>query len=215
MLWHSNGHLYTGTNGSALLTVTSAPQQLVEPQVNGSTLVFQLGDLAPAATAQLLYRVREGLLGAYAHQDMPFDRLVEALVPERDISRTPLFQVKVDLQNNSWPVPQLGDLKLTPLNLEHPASHFDLLLLLAESDQHLHVALHYKTDLFDEDTITRMLENFEQLLRHIVARPDLRLRELTELTIEADVQRRLSQQRERKELNIAELKNVKRHAVVT
>jgi len=164
---------------------------------------------------ELLHRVREGLLGAYAHQDMPFDRLVEALVPERDISRTPLFQVKVDLQNTSLPLPQSGDLKLTPLNLEHPASHFDLLLLLAESDRHLHVALHYKTDLFDEDTITRMLENFEQLLRHIVTRPDARLSELTELIVEADVQRRLSQQRERKELNIAELKKVKRREVVT
>ena len=79
----------------------------------------------------------------------------------------------------------------------------------------MHVALHYKTDLFDEDTITRMLEDFEQLLRHIVARPDSRLSELTELIIDADVQRRLSQQRERKELNIVELKKIKRREVVT
>lgn len=76
------------------------------------------------------------------------------------------------------------------------------------------VALHYKTDLFDEDTIAQMLENFEQLLDQIVARPDARLRELTELIVEADMQRRLLQQRKHKELNVVSLKNVKRRAIV-
>jgi non-ribosomal peptide synthetase component F len=163
---------------------------------------------------ELLGRVRDVLLGAYAHQDMPFDRLVEALVPERDVSRTPLFQIKVDLQNNFLSLAQLGDLKVAPLSLAHPASHFDLLLLLAESDQYLHVALHYKTDLFDEDTIARMLENFAQLLRHIVVQPDARLKELTELIVDADMQHRLSQQRQHKELNLRTLKKIKRHDVV-
>jgi hypothetical protein len=162
---------------------------------------------------ELLGRVREVLLGAYAHQDMPFDRLVEAVVPERDVSRTPLFQIKVDLQNSFLSLTQLGDLKVAPLSLEHPASHFDLLLLLAESDHHLHVALHYKTGLFDEDTIARMLVNFEQLLRHIVVQPDARLRELTQSIVEADMQHRLSQQRQRKELDLLALKKAKRNAV--
>jgi hypothetical protein len=163
---------------------------------------------------ELLGRVRASVLGAYAHQDMPFDRLVDALTPEREIGRTPLFQVKVDLQNNPLPDIRLDSLKLDLLDIHHPASHFDLILLLVETNQQLSVTLHYKTDLFDRPTIVRMLENFEKLLRQVVARPEARLNELAGAIVEADVQQRLIKQKEHKQLNREGLKTIKRKSIV-
>ena len=120
----------------------------------------------------LLKRVREVALGAFAHQDMPFEYLVETLRPERDLSRSPLFQVMFVLQNTPREELQLPGLTLMPLNLHVGASKFDLTLAMEEADGKLLGSLEYNTDLFGEATIARLLAHFEHLLEVVTADPD-------------------------------------------
>lgn len=124
---------------------------------------------------ELLKRVREVTLGAYAHQDLPFERLVEELQPERGLSSTPLFQAVFDLQNASPVTLELPGLTLSPLQAATDTAHFDLIMSMAETQQGLIAALEYNGDLFDASTITRMLNYFEILLEAILAHPEQQL----------------------------------------
>ncbi|MDY7077386.1 MAG: amino acid adenylation domain-containing protein [Chloroflexota bacterium] len=121
---------------------------------------------------KLLVRVREVTLGAYAHQDLPFEMLVEELQPERDMSRTPLFQVMFILQNAPLEPLQLPDLTLSPLEAHSGTATFDLTLSMAETHSGLSGAIEYNTDLFNAATIRRMVGHFQTLLEGIVADPD-------------------------------------------
>ncbi|MBA3711242.1 MAG: amino acid adenylation domain-containing protein [Pyrinomonadaceae bacterium] len=133
---------------------------------------------------ELLGRVREVALGAYAHQDMPFEKLVEELQSGRDIGRHPVFQVMFAVQNTPQQAPELSKLALRPLKLEGDSgtAKFDLALFVVEAAEGLRAVVEYSTDLFEAATITRMLGHFEQLLAGIVANPDQRLSELPLLT---------------------------------
>ncbi|MBV9788006.1 MAG: amino acid adenylation domain-containing protein, partial [Chloroflexi bacterium] len=134
-----------------------------------NTLVLR-GDLhGNPSFRELLARVRQMAVGAFAHQDLPFEYLVEALQPERDLSRSPLFQVMFMLQNAPAQALQLPDLTLQPLDAHNGMAKFDLLLSLVEQPGELVGDLEYNTDLFDQTTMTRLLENFETLLTGIVA----------------------------------------------
>jgi amino acid adenylation domain-containing protein len=130
----------------------------------------------------LLRRVREVCLGAYAHQDLPFERLVEELHLERDLSRNPLFQVMFVLQNASVQAVELPGLTLDPVVADGGTTHFDLTLHIVDSDSGLVATAAYNTDLFDDATITRMLGHFQTLLEGIVTSPDSLLSELSVLT---------------------------------
>jgi len=131
---------------------------------------------------ELLSRVREVALGAYAHQDLPFEKLVEELQPERNLNRNPLFQVVFALQNAPVEALELTGLTLSPLSFDPETARFDLEFQLVECLGSLRVVVTYSTDLFDTATITRMLENFQVLLEDIVAHPDQRLANLSLLT---------------------------------
>ncbi|MBV8887999.1 MAG: amino acid adenylation domain-containing protein [Chroococcidiopsidaceae cyanobacterium CP_BM_RX_35] len=131
---------------------------------------------------ELLSRVREVALGAYAHQDLPFEKLVEELQPERDLNRNPLFQVVFALQNAPVEVLELPRLTLSPLSFDPGTARFDLEFQLVECLGSLGVVVTYSTDLFDAATITRMLENFRTLLESIVGQPEQRLGNLSLLT---------------------------------
>ncbi|HEY9877512.1 MAG TPA: amino acid adenylation domain-containing protein [Leptolyngbyaceae cyanobacterium] len=131
---------------------------------------------------ELLGRVREVALGAYAHQDLPFEKLVEELQPERDRSRTPLFQVMFVLQNTPTSALELPGLTVNSLNIDSKTAKFDLTLFMIEAAQGLRASLEYNTDLFNAATITRMLGNFQTLLEGIVANPQQRLSDLPLLT---------------------------------
>ena len=137
---------------------------------------------------ELLARVREVTLGAYAHQDLPFDKLVEVLNPNRDLSRTPLFQVKLVLQNTPIPPLQLSSLTLSPLQVDLGTATFDLLLNVEDTEQGLIGYLGYSTDLFDASTIVRMLGHFETLLGAVVTQPEERLDALKEVLANTDKQ---------------------------
>jgi non-ribosomal peptide synthetase component F len=145
-----------------------------------NTLVLRCNLSGDPSFVQLVQRVREVCLGAYAHQDLPFDKLVDEIQPRRDPSRNPLFQVVFGLQNmpQSRELPQ-GSPK-RPGNEKAPnqntlsgngTSKFDLGLQCFESPQGLRCVIGYNTDLFDSATITRFAVHYHALLRDIVADP--------------------------------------------
>jgi amino acid adenylation domain-containing protein len=122
---------------------------------------------------ELLSRVKDTALGAYAHQDMPFERLVEELRPERSLSYNPLFQVLFSLQNTSRRAFELGGLELQPLGgLVGTTAKFDLSFFMLEGVEGLGGRVEYNTDLFEADTIDRMLRHYLRLLELALAEPD-------------------------------------------
>jgi hypothetical protein len=124
----------------------------------------------------LLSRVREVALGAYAHQDIPFEKLVEELQPERDLSRSPLFQVTFVLQNIPSQTLELGDLSVDLIGSDEETVKFDLTLIMTEEAQGFSGAWAYATDIFNPQTIARMHERFEALLNSITKRPEARIK---------------------------------------
>ncbi|MGZ3461815.1 MAG: non-ribosomal peptide synthetase, partial [Archangium sp.] len=131
---------------------------------------------------ELLSRVREAALGAYAHQEVPFEKLVEELQPERDLSRTALFQVMFTLQNTPRQELSLPGLTLRGVEAERQSAKFDLTLTITEGEHGLVANLGYNTDLFEEATAARMLGHLRVLLEGLTAHPDQRLSELTLLS---------------------------------
>ncbi|MCA1568630.1 MAG: amino acid adenylation domain-containing protein [Acidobacteria bacterium] len=138
----------------------------------------------------LLGRVRLSVLEAFKHQDYPFDMLVERLQPERDPSRSPLFQVMFTLQkahlldrqglslfalNEDGARMNLGGLRLESIALEQRAAQFDLALAMTEVDGELSASLEYNTDLFEATTVARMREHFQRVLEAVAADPEQRL----------------------------------------
>ncbi|HYW69964.1 MAG TPA: amino acid adenylation domain-containing protein, partial [Pyrinomonadaceae bacterium] len=121
---------------------------------------------------ELLGRVREVALGAYAHQDLPFETLVEELEPDRDPSRNPLFQAVFVLQNTPAQDLKLAGISLSPFPIEAHTVQFDLILSLSEGQEGMGGVLAYNTDLFDGATITEMVSRFQNLLQLIVEDPD-------------------------------------------
>ena len=133
---------------------------------------------------ELLGRVRETTLGAYQHQDMPFERLVEELQPERNLSHNPLFQVMFIYQSPDGARTQKqssGAADNAPLVTTSTAK-FDLTLCIGEVGRAVGVSLEYNTDLFDQTTIERLGAHFKHLLEGIVRRPNARLSDLPLLT---------------------------------
>jgi amino acid adenylation domain-containing protein len=131
---------------------------------------------------ELLGQVREAALEAYAHQDLPFEKLVEELQPERTLSHSPLFQVMLDLQNAPMGDMQLQGLRLTELPFETGMAKFDLTLTVFETNETLNGLLEYNTDLFDATTVKRMTRHLERLLEAAVSNPDEQVSRLQLLT---------------------------------
>src|SRR5215217_4230891 len=131
---------------------------------------------------ELLKRVRETALDAYANQDLPFEYLVEHLQPNRDLSHSPLVQVVLVLENTPEHELELPNLVVTPLKYQADTAKFDLTLYFDEADSELEGTLEYNTDLFDKDTIARMAQHLQTLLEGIVGDPSARISELPLLT---------------------------------
>ena len=131
---------------------------------------------------ELLRRVREVCLGAYSHQGLPFDRLVEELHVKRDLSRNPLFQVMFVLLNAPLRPLELPGLTLGLVEGDSETAQFDLTLQIVDTEQELTATFVYNTDLFEAGTIARMLGHLQNLLEAIVADPDQRLSDLPLLT---------------------------------
>ena len=130
----------------------------------------------------VLRRVQHTAVEAYAHQDLPFERLVEELRPERTLSHAPLFQVMFAFQNTAPPILRLAHLTVTPFDVAPCTAKFDLTLYMVEEAERLTAMLNYNADLFDAATISRMLRHFQTLLEGIVANPAQRLSDVPLLT---------------------------------
>jgi len=138
-----------------------------------NTLVLRTDLSGDPSFVELLRRVREVTLGAYAHQDVPFELLVEALAPERDARYTPLFQVMLVLQNaRQAEAVELKGLQVSGAGGESGTAKFDLTLFVEERGEELGMVLEYNTDLFAAATIEQMLGSFRTLLEGIVAEPE-------------------------------------------
>jgi non-ribosomal peptide synthetase component F len=148
---------------------------------------------------ELLRRVRQVVLGAYAHQDLPFEKLVGALLPpQRDMSRNPIFQVMFVMQNAPMPPLRLADITAIPIKSDQRMARFDMALFMVEREEGLTMVWNYNTDLFDEGTVVRMTRHYETLLCSIAADPDTNIDELQMFT-EAERLRHSEEKRERKE----------------
>ncbi len=155
----------------------------------------------------LLGRVREVALGAYAHQDMPFDKLVEELQPERSLGHNPLVQALFVMQNTPRQKQELTGLKLSPFPTPITRSKFDLAVFMVESERGLSGDWLYSTDLFDRSTILRVAKQFETLLGNALAQPDSRLTALDFLT-EQERQKSEAEKKERKQSQLKKLMTI-------
>ncbi|MEO5726166.1 MAG: condensation domain-containing protein, partial [Byssovorax sp.] len=136
-----------------------------------NTLVLRARPSAERPFSELLREVKAACLGAYAHQDMPFERLVAELAPERDLGRSPLFQVAFILQNTPKEAMAIDGVKVGGVRAEGATSTVDLTLAMSESKSGLNATIDYALDLFDHATIERLFGHLRALLEGIVADP--------------------------------------------
>jgi amino acid adenylation domain-containing protein len=143
-----------------------------------NSLVLRLRPEGEASFARLVAQSREATLGAFAHQEVPFERLLEALHVERDLSRTPLFQVLLVFQN--FPAAEVGvtDVRLEPVAVENDHSDFDLSLWASPGPEGIAGYFNYAVHLFDRETIARLGAHLEILIAGAVAEPELALHDL-------------------------------------
>jgi acyl carrier protein len=149
-----------------------------------NTLVLRSDFSGNPTFCELLGRMRETTLGAYAHQDLPFEKLVEDLNLSRQLGQTPLLQVVFTLQNAPMPPLELSGMTLEVESVDSGTAKFDLVLNMAETEEGLAGWLEYNRDLFEDATISRMQRHFEKLLASIVEQPEARLDDLEILTDE-------------------------------
>jgi len=211
-------HYLTGRDDVVVGTdVAGRNRAEIEPLIGFfiNQLVLRTDFSGNPSLRQLLGRVREVALGAYAHQDLPFDKLVEALNPERKLSHSPLFQVKLVFQNAAdlSQTLRLNGLSVKSLGGETRKAKFDLLLTLTETAHGLHGSMEYSTDLFNPGTIERIISLFQTTLQNIAAEPDLSLSDLLEVLAETDKHRQLMNERELEHARAQKYQNVRRTAL--
>ncbi len=181
---------YTGRRDLAFATaVSSRPRSELEPLIGCfiNDLVLRCDLSGDPDFVEALERVREVAIGAFAHQDLPFEKLVEELQPRRDLDRTPLFQAMLVLENAPGGEVDLGGLRMEPIPLELGTSRFDLTLSLTDGEDGLAASLEYDADRFAAEDAGRLLEHYRTLLAAAVAEPG---RRLSQLALLPDAERR-------------------------
>jgi amino acid adenylation domain-containing protein len=172
---------YTGQHDIAVGTFIANRTRAETERLIGffvNTLVLRADFSAVSSFRELLQQVRRTALDAFAHQDLPFARLVQELQPERDLSRNPLFQVAFQLLNMPGATQEEADSDVPVLDVQRGAAVLDITLSVWESTQGLAGEFEYNRDLFDADTIERMGIHYCNLLADIVARPERPVHEL-------------------------------------
>ncbi|HYH82011.1 MAG TPA: amino acid adenylation domain-containing protein [Longimicrobium sp.] len=167
--------------GGADVVVGAAVAGRMRSEVEGligffaNTLALRTDLSGDPAFRELLRRVREATLGAYEHQELPFERLVAELAPERSLSHTPVFQVTISVDGERPSELAFAGASVAPLEVVQPVSRFDLSLFVVQSAGAWRAAAYYRTDLFDRATLERMLGHLERVLEQVAADPDVRL----------------------------------------
>ena len=149
-----------------------------------NTLVLR-GDFNGQPTfSEVLARVRQTVMGAFCHQDLPFEKLVEELNPERKANRSPLFQVMFAFQNMPEPQLAVNGVRFAPINIKNNAAKFDLTLEVQEAADGISISFEYAKDLFATETIERMLTHYQNVLAAVVSDPAQRVDKLPLLSEE-------------------------------
>jgi amino acid adenylation domain-containing protein len=166
---------YTGQEELIVGTPIANRNQVETERLIGffiNTLVLRTHLSGQSGFRELLRHVREVALGAYTHQDLPFEKLVEELQPQRNLDRMPLFQVMFMLQNVPLPRFEHADLRLSAMEVYSGATEFDLVMNTIETEEGLLASITYNSDLFDRATVERMLNHYEVLLEGVIAEPN-------------------------------------------
>ena len=174
-------HRYTGLDDIAVGTPIANRTDFETEGVVGlfaNTLVLRTDLGGDPTVRELLRRVRDVALGAYAAQELPFERLVEMVQPVRDMSHSPLFQVMLILQNSPFESVDLAGLTLSYLEIRTGSAKTDLTLEVWEKPEGLQVYLEYNSDLFEGETIRRLGGHLERLLAAFAVDPEQRVSRL-------------------------------------
>jgi non-ribosomal peptide synthetase component F len=175
-----------------------------------NTLVLRTDFDGNPGFREILRRIRSVTLGAMAHQDLPFEKLVEELQPDRDAGSSPFFRVWFVLQNAPMPPLELSGLSMSPLESEQRLVRHDLRLGFTEDADGISGSLEYRAELFYPETISRLIRHFETLLLLVVVQPDISLNEIETFLIEADRRRDEIKEKEFKQTSHLNLKTARR-----
>ena len=175
-----NDHSGLGTDLSIGSPVAARKYEELEPLIGFfvNTLVLRVDLSGDPGFEEALARVREVSLAAYMHQEVPFEKLVEELAPERSLAYSPIFQILMVLQNAPREEMRVDELEMEGLRLSGTTAKFDLVLSLEEGPASVSGALEYNIDLFDDATMARLLAHFETLLSAATEHPEARLSDL-------------------------------------
>ena len=198
---------YSGQNDVVVGSPTAGRAEQQTEDLIGfflNMLVFRTDLSGDPTYRQLLGRVKEVTLGAYAHQDLPFEKLVKELRPERNLTQQPLFQVAI-AQNFPEETASVKDLRWSWRLAEHGAALFDLTLYLTDSPDGMRMSIEYSTDLFERSTVARMATHLRALLEQIVAEPD---RAISQLQLGDETERALIQQWNSTEMRLPDAADV-------
>lgn len=204
LLWHLSGQdeILVGT------AVAGRNHREIEPLVGFfvNTLVLRTRLDGDPSFRELLACVSEAAVEAWEHQDLPFERLVEELKPERKLSRNPLFQVWFNLVNTPLPSLELPGLEASLLEVDHRTARLELALILWEGPDGFRGGFEYATDLFLPSTIEQMGEQYREVLRLAVSRPELRIGAIAEHLSRTDERRRRRERDRRRESELSRLR---------
>jgi amino acid adenylation domain-containing protein/FkbH-like protein len=208
-------HYYTGQEDIVIGTDLANRMNVQTEALIGffvNLLVLRTDMSGDPTFSEVTSRVREVALNAYAHQDLPFDKLVEELKPERNLSHSPLVQVLFVQQNTPRSSATMSGLEMGRFNLE-VQSKFDMAVFMRESGNEITSSWVYNPDLFDAGTIARMAANYEMLVQAAIANPKVRLTALCELLAGAEKQQRGSEHKKFQEAGLEKLKKIRRKAI--
>lgn len=180
-------HKYTGQDDICIGTpIANRTRSEVEPLIGFfiNTLALRSDLSKDSSFTELLRQVKETTLNGYENQDVPFEKVVDIVGVERNLSTSPLFQVLMNLQSNPETELIFNDLKLELIDIDTSVAKFDLTFNFTETDSGLLCGLNYNTDLFEKETILRMADHFSVLLDSIFSDPDQTLSQLNILTPE-------------------------------
>jgi amino acid adenylation domain-containing protein len=208
---------YTGETDIVIgASVAARTNSEVEPLIGFfvNPLVLRANLSGDPSFGEVLRRVREVTLDAYTHQDVPFDKIVEELRPDRAAADNPLFQVNFSLDNTRHETIELPGLKFSSFPFGHESTRFSIIMALADSDEGVAGSLDYDTRLFDADTIARLAEHYTSLLHYVPSHPEARLSDFANMFAQADRQREEARREEFKTARRRKLRDVKSKAAV-